>query len=515
MLKLFMMMTLLALVSCTEEISEELKNSETSDALTDAQKFTGATMTLEHKMPEELSYRMHKEGSSTIECSLAAPATGFSASNYYKSLDDYAAGEDPQVINCVLEAQELDLYQNGAELELTVDEFLCEYVTFEPFKYYTHPAGQTTRTLYELECEDTDCDSRCGNTYENIDLSTPGDPTFSGLVDPSTLNCYYDHTDNDGPNCDSGAITTIVFEMTGQDDPVPADRTCTDIWEQTSDVTIDECGGELNACLGGPSVDILDDPDFTTEIYENRELDELVLDFTIASPFSRISEMDFQTNMYIANYSRICSNMTDLADKNDASDYNGLDFQGKESEEIWRSNNYSGADSVNFVVDNEGNTLSSYTRDIGILDNIDGSTDSIFGLNIDTPGTGQEYGSIGYTENPWRGVHKTSSYYAFRCLDKAYDTKAQIRLYIREWDRAYSDTVNPASFALISDVYLDQIMDADGTTTNDGDDYNSVDDWDDFFTNPNGSATPLWLNNKCEETNTTHHFSESGFPGNI
>jgi hypothetical protein len=507
MFRLFLIFTLALSFSCTEEISEELKNSDTSAALTDAQRFTGKKISLEHKMNDELSYRLHKQGSATIECSLASPITGFSAADYYKSLDDYPIGADEQVINCILEAQELDLWKNGADLELTVDEFLCEYVTYEPFKYYNFPAGKTTRVLYELSCEDDNCNPGCGNTYENINDSGPS-ATFSGLVDPQNVACYYDHTENNGPNCDTGTIRTVVYEMTGSVE----EGDCSGTWEQTSSINEAACGGELEACIAGPAVDVLDDPLDQGIIYDNNELEKLVLDFNIPSPYSRIGQTENDnTNLYIANFSRICSNMTDLPDKNDATDYDGLDFQGKESEEIWRSNNYFAADSTNILYDNEGVIENFFSRHIGKFENLDSSVSSPHAI---FSSGGAEYGSIGYTENPWRGIHRTSSYYSFRCLDKAYDTKAQVRLYIREWDRAYSDTVNPSSFALISDIYLDKIMDSDDQT-NDGDDYNSLMDWDDFFANPNLNGNPLWLDNKCEETDTTLHFRRFGFPGSV
>lgn len=526
MFRLLLIFTFILSYSCTEEISEELKNSDTSVALTDAEKFTGKKITLEHKMPDELSYRMHKEGSTVIDCALAAPTTGFSAANYYKSLDDYPVGADPQVINCVLEAQELDLWKNGAELELTVDEFLCEYVTYEPFKYYNFPAGHTTRIVYEASCEEETCSAYCGNTYDSIDPSAgydEGNLVFTDLVDPANLSCYYDHTKNDGPNCDTGKITTITYELGYNSES----DTCETTWLQSSEATEQTCGGELESCIAGPAVDILDDPLDMGLIYDNNELEELVLDFSIASPYSRIDNTGVISNLYIANYSRICSNMTDLSDKNDATDYDGLDFQGKESEELWRSNNYGGAEATTRTYDEDNFVKNVYSRNIGkfmFLDNSVSSPHAIF------QSAGAEYGAIGYTENPWRGVYRTSAYYSFRCLDKAYDTKAQVRLYIREWDRAYSDTVDPSSFALISDIYLDKIMDSDDTT-NDGDDYNTLMDWDDFFTNPNNSAgVPLWLNNKCEDTNEQWdsdgdsaitgadlelYFTRMAFPGSV
>tara|TARA_B100001971_G_C18268036_1_gene596533 strand:- start:108459 stop:110018 length:1560 start_codon:yes stop_codon:yes gene_type:complete len=519
MLRILLGLTLIFTLSCTEEISEELKNSSTSDALTDAQKFNGKSIKLEHLMDEELSYRIHKEGSSSLECELTSPSTGFFAKDYYQDLDDYA-GADPQVANCILEAQELDLWKNGAKLKLTVDEYLCEYVTYEPFKFYDYPAGRTTRVVYEVECDDEACGTGCGNTYENIDLSGGAAAvSFSGAIDPSELSCYYDHSENGGPNCDNGSIKTVTYndttESVDHDDDPSTPNICqitgTTQYVQT-DVSEIDCDGEITACLAGPSVDFFQDPTITTEIYNNEELEEFTQEFTIQAPAERIGESVYDdTNMYIANFSRICSNMTDLPSKNTAADFNGLDFQGKETERIWRSNNYSGSTATNVFIEDEDKVY-NLSRNIGHLTNLDSSQSSVEGLYTD--GSGAEYGSIGYTENPWRGPYRTSAYYSFKCLDKAFDTKAQIRLYIREWDRAYSDTVNPASFAYVSDIHLDEIMDSDDLT-NDNEEYNNRTDWDDFFLNPNSIGTDMWLNNRCMETDTGVMFTRSIFPGTL
>lgn len=499
MLRILLGLTFIFTLSCTEEISEELKNSSTSDALTDAEKFNGKTISLTHKMNEDLSYRIHKEGSSTLEnCELASPTTGFFAKDYYQSLDDYA-GADPQVINCVLDVQELDLWQNGAEVELQVDEFLCEYITYEPFKFYEFPMGRTDQVYYEISCADNNCDPACGNTYASIDLSGAS-PAFSDPIDVTSYTCEYNYSETGGPNCDSGRYRVVEYEMTGSTTPT---NTCTGTFVQTSTVTETDCGGQMINCMGGPSVDILGDPTLSSEIYVNQDLESFTQSFSIGAPAGRLAESDNdKSNLYIANYSRICSNMSQT-DKNDATDFNGISFEGKETENIWKSNNYSAvADSTDTFIEDENNTF-IYTRQIGRFEYPDNSVDST-GFAFATTAAGEEYGAIGYSENPWRGAYRTSAYYSFKCLDKAFDTKAQIRLYIREWDREY-DTDPSTSFARISDIFVGKYMDSDTEVTNDGDSYNNIEDWDDFWLNPNGLGTDVWTNNNCVETD----FSET------
>jgi hypothetical protein len=510
--RLLLIFTILFTYSCTEEISEELKNSDSSNALTDAEKFTGKKITLDHKMSEELSYRMHKAGARNIDCALVSPLTGFRAEDYRKEFGTEA--DDPQGIDCIVEVQELDLYQNGLELELVVDEFLCEYVTYEPFKFYTYPTGHTVRTLYRLECEDEDCDADCGNVYDAIDNTVPGAPTFGTLVSPDTLTCDYDHSDEDGPNCDTGSIRIISYEKTGS----LSETTCAANWTATSNTEEIECGGEFEACLGGPAVDVLPDPSDVGLIYENEDLEKLTIDFSIPSPYSRRAETERDnTNMYIANYSRICA-VPEEGDKTGAFGYSALnfedDFKGHSLEDLYEENNYSGTGAVNRIYDLDGSTNTIFSRDIGALLDLDssvGSTDAYF------TDSGQEYRSIGYSENPWRGVLRTSSYYSFKCLDKAYDVKAQIRLFVREWDREFSETTPDSRFDDISDydqAASTQVMDSTYSDVNQGA-YNDLLDWDDFFENANSSGNRVWLQNECVDTDSTIRFRRAAFPGGI
>lgn len=520
MLRVLLGITLIFSLSCTEEISEELKNSTSSDALTDAEKFVNKSIRLDHKMNEGLSYRMHKAGSRTLDCELAPPALGFDAADYLQ--DEAAYGTDPQIINCFLEAQELDLYQNGATVELTVDEFLCEYITYEPFKFWTHPAGRTDRVLYKVECNDDDCDlaDYCGNTYESIDITGPT-VTFSGLVEPSDEVCRFDHTENDGPNCDIGRIRTITYSMPGTFDAVPADNTCGTNYIATSEVETQECGGDMTACFGGPAVDELDDPTLSSIVYPNEDLESFTQSFTIQAPLSRIGSSDIPaSNMYVSNYSRICS--LSNGDKTDINQYgntspfiaNDTHFTDKELENLWRTNRFDdGVTTVDYLQLNNTTTL-NYPINVGKLLNPDASVSSPH--STITNGAGAEYEAIGYTENAWRGVYRTSSYYAFRCLDKAYDTKAQIRLFIREWDRAYSDTIDPISFEYISDIATTTpLMDSDATTV-DGEEYNNIYDWDDFFIgNATQTGQRTWMDDECTVTEENESFTGILFPGNL
>ena len=89
--------------SCTEEISDELKNTDQSAVENTATRAVGKKMKLTHTMDENLSYHMHSVKGRSYPCELEASGLNFSSSTYEKS-------DSKDVADCILEVEELDLF---------------------------------------------------------------------------------------------------------------------------------------------------------------------------------------------------------------------------------------------------------------------------------------------------------------------------------------------------------------------------------------------------------------------
>lgn len=477
--KLLLLLCLNFIISCNEEIAEEIKNEEDISGETTVS-FDNKSIRLINKIvgengqPSPYSFYLHKEGTLDSACEIQAPALGFDADDYQKNDENYA-------IDCVLEVQELDLFLQGAKVELQVDDLLCEYIGHAPFKFMQYQPGTTTKVIHEVICDSTceeDISSQCGRQYEteNYDESNennffqPG-VTFTNpyLEEP---RCYFDYSDDNGPNCDDGEVRILRYELRPNPNDVVQDENGNDVAScatldpavvRVSQETID-CAGDNLSCLAGPSVDLLEDREVVTQIIDNSELNKFSQEFTYTAP----EEKEYKSNMYLANYSRVCSDTS--TDKTSANVFETLTFKGEEIEDFRF-----------FTGSQRSETGYSYTgnaSDANVLAN-----------------------------SPFRSTYGTMPYYGFYCLDQARDVKAQIRLFIREWDKDFTQT----------DVYLARVSDAGTTVAADANmdnntnqdtnvPWNSFSDWDDFYLDNN-----VFQANQCGLETTD--FAQSNFPG--
>lgn len=571
-------------ISCTEEISDDLKNSDASLSETSiAEKKVGKKMSLSHLMDENLSYYLHSTKGKDYPCELEADADNFQASEYGKA--DYDNGD---VIDCILEVEELDLQFYGVEYELSVDEFLCEYIAYQPYGFYFAPTGESDRKVFNVECDascsdasdaSTLCDSQVGKYAEyNKDIYTYGSADSLSITDifgdykhseDATTDSYckynYEFTDFSGSDqviaCDEGGFQIRNFKIYGDEgfchrpgdptydggsycdgDPnITTEALCTgaNTWigvgycedsngEPTADSTKDNCeltagntwtevpysqcsteetcsgAYSANGCYGqwtAPSCSIADgtanivetDPDdyedcggkhynciagAVTEpdhvsfperlatVFENTDLNSFKKSWSISELMSRQPG----TNIQIANYSKIFSNTSD-------------------------STTLSAPFVSNFI----GNEIETYVP----VPNNDAATLQGFTVHrVDQNNDGRiDYYPYNYTPFYSAAGRSISPYYSFMCLDKAYNPKAQIRLFIREWDREFdtdsgtldnlSDCDDPAVAGGCNDE-TNNIMDNQGYQ--DGDwPWNNVGDWDNFYNFYDGSSNYVSL----------------------
>lgn len=525
-MKFLLLLTIL--VSCTEEISQKVQNSSSADnnTLSEVEKFNDKSIRLVHKMDEELSFIMHKAGSLTDPCEIKSPTLGFKAEDYTKSDTNYA-------IDCILDAEELDLHLRGAKVELQVDDFLCENVEYTPYTFLNFNIGASFNNYYTIQC-DTVCEESgisaikdlCGKTYQTYkgrdDILFSGGFKFIPKTNVGTLTyqagdfpeddrllspekaCRFNY-DEEGIKCDLGRTQEVIIkfessqdldgdgeidQVAGEDiDPV-CNLNSINHYSMTHEVKeVKRCGGTIEACVEEAQTEegyidnywqtvqnsIYEDRDLVTSvssIFRNADLESLAIPFTYKSP----SELGFiGANYPIANYSRICANTSNQ--KNDFENLTASALAGEEIEMLNTSIAFAGGEESVFDIPTPG-----------LTDN------NGYGLRQPIYDSENLMVAIGYAHHPLQGKFGARPYYSFKCLDQARDTKAQIRLFIREWDRDFTE----------SNSYLNRSSDYDTTGTRTMDTYrdaqdltefwNDYDDWDDFFME---NALFVNNNNQC------------------
>ncbi|MBT4791813.1 MAG: hypothetical protein HON90_09595 [Halobacteriovoraceae bacterium] len=513
---------------CVDKISEEVKSSEKlSESDIEAQKFLNKSMRLVNKSAENLSHVLHKTGSLSVGCELQAPTLGFSSLTYDKTKASYTT-------DCIIDAQEYDLYFSGADFEVQVDEHLCEYVAYKPYRFFQYQPGKTTKEEFEVSCdsvcsEEASLSDICGKTYKSVTaafydptetdyelafttgvttaatINTYFSPivprnTYGNIVSPSNpILCEFDYSNTSyhqtsGPNCDEGKITTHNIQISAQEfgvcsDGVSANQsTCVAALEDWTvslicdgvtaatrpvisieEVTYGECGGKSYNCLAGPGNDELDHNKIGT-IYQNVKLEKFSKSISISPP----RDKGYSSNMYAANFSRVCSsNATKTTAQFDTT--------------------------LNLILGHQIEDRPS--RSAFTQYSYDENSD---GINDYTTYGHHPFNSRGSSAYPTSSINP---YYAILCLDKALDVKAQIRLHIREWNRDFNNT--NAYLAKLSDINQSiSLMDGIGDQAI-GESWNDLRDWDDFLAdidmsgtsdlNANSSnADSLFTDNACQ-----------------
>jgi hypothetical protein len=473
-LTLFLMIPVLQ--SCTEEVKgnlEDLSKTSSSTTTTSLKSFK-----VEVADSSVFSYRIHEaqtpENSATPinpsdPCELTT-TTEFDADN-------------PASMDCFVEVEEFDLFYRGLTFGISADQEACEVIEVEPYRFFAFEPGETVSHL------DTDVYLTTITSYPdltpearftavnsalaaNTEIAFTCDTDCDGSVDPgnalcdTTLivgspptSCQYDHSLRDdlrigftGPNCDTGAIRTYTIELTG--------TTCEVASETAIEADESSCGGEIKNCLAGPGLTYIEAEGINPALNDsvvNFSTDgngDLATSLTIQAPF----DSDYISNASIANYTRLCSgdativDNTVLANYDNATDYDFDDLIALSNQTGFQESDYSSA-------------TANYTKATHMFD----------------------------------GIVRTNPYYTFRCLDKAFDVRATIRVAVREWDRSYTDFNNFDAFAIISDISgdlygtsNDPLMDAnnDFDSALYGFQYNTIADLDDLI-GPAPASNPL------------------------
>lgn len=548
---LFTLLIAFIVTSCTEKIADELKKVDSQESSNSNQTLSNKGMRVVSTVNPGFSHLLHKEGNASAGCEILAPSAGWKASNYTK--------QDPSgtiVTDCILDVEELDLYQYGAKLKFDVDENLCEYVTYTPFRFFQYQPGISTKVQFEVGCDEVCgefnedvCNNYDGKLYKTFDEATnyTSSNHFFDSITGNPQTCQFDHSLGDAfaPNCDSGSVTTKHYDITSYPE----------VW-----------------CNGGDLGDFTDRSAANCETAytwaDNGTCDDGVSpDQATCEAATQIWTPNFQCNGVAPAGSRateeLCTAVGELRQfrcelasgnatlnedisKRDVASCGGeaincmegpgtvIEGDPKWTHTLWTNEDLSPI-SEEVIIDapydkeyRDGNMstnryVSSYSRVCSSqgakasyaaasfvgheVENIP-SFLSYSGEIIDSDQNGIEDYII-LADHPFQGTqlrysrprYYVTPYYSFSCLDKSRDIKAQIRVHIREWDREFNS--DSTYLNLVSDFEGsgDVLMDNDGFYDQDQA-WNDREDWDDFLTETSGicTADPSYTNKyDCEE----------------
>lgn len=186
---------------------------------------------------------------------------------------------------CLAEANELDLYFNGATISYNFPGNVCSYARFTPYWYFRWQVGMGVKYLRQV----VDNASPANVTWYESNTGT----SASWVVTTAYQNekCPYDYRQiPGGPNCCLGKYDYIYEQW----------NPTTLVYDKTT-VTGKSWGGEPGNCLGGPAVDTQQrDPFFHTPIgtYKAIESNGLAGQYKVKSPYSQL----FQSNIFVSNF---------------------------------------------------------------------------------------------------------------------------------------------------------------------------------------------------------------------
>jgi hypothetical protein len=180
------------------------------------------------------TYHMHKYGSGnkSAACEIPVASIGDGATLLVDGSND---------ILCWLEADEVQLFYNGADFQLNAPAGYCEYIQIKPYYFWNAPPKNTIKTVESVVCAENN------NTCQSL-----------GGSKEANLTCKGDYTTSGGPNCDEGEITLISHNVSA-DTPENPDTVAIEFKDgiDTPKTTTKKCGGKRSNCYAGPGKDFL------------------------------------------------------------------------------------------------------------------------------------------------------------------------------------------------------------------------------------------------------------------
>jgi hypothetical protein len=337
---------------------------------------------LTHSKSSTSSYVFHVEGqgNDTTGCMITSDQVSESNTST-KGVND---------IDCVLEAGEMDLNTNGFNFRAIVSAGLCEYVSYFPFTYNDFPSINTDAEfdtfVFEGGAPDTVCTaSVTGDGVGSVIVAA--DVMATGVVDSTGAGKNFGETYcTAGTNCTAG-----------------------------TDVSVPACLGDHTAA-GGPNCD---GGEYKVNTYtckdDGNSAGDCVCTLTTAT-----TTCDGEAANCIAG----------------PYEESGLSYPNS----FKYTESFSGLNQDYNVAGKSGRTTniyhSNYSLGMGCFETGSSNylldTDNWNGNLAASSASTNGFGSV----SPFEGIH-SNKFYTFHCLDAAFDTKARIRVVIRDWDRSF------------------------------------------------------------------------------
>ena len=295
-------------------------------------------------------------------------------------------------ILCWLEADEVQLFFNGASFQLNAPPGQCDYIRVSPYYFWTHPPANSKKVVKTVECDD----------------SSNGLCIGLGGVTEADTKCVGDYTSTDGPNCDEGFVTINAYAVLQG--------------KQSFAKITKACDGKRVNCYGGPGVDLsVSKKGFPIPMnYLAFNGESVNYSITAPGPLGK----GYFSNHYISNFTQTFSTGLNTYDYTKTSSNTGMELFGRTSSTS--SPTYSNIGDASF--DNSaGLTASSIAA-------VDYGLDPLKRADATLRKNG---------EKTWETLaspitYTTQPFYEFSCLNYAHEVKGRIRVQIREWNQEFA-----------------------------------------------------------------------------
>jgi hypothetical protein len=428
--KLTLLVMAFAMVGCNEQVSPKLQDANSSTVVPPTVTPSEYYLKVTNTSPAIQNYILHRSGfgnaNTPCEVRKSIPLTN----------DIYRSGDVDSDITCYFEAEELSLSHGGFSIEFESSPNTCEYVGYTPFSFYNRIPGSSTSTLNQVVCETDNVtaahisgefNTRGEDKDGAIDCNEFVDNDFTSTVRKSFITendaelCRFNYQDGDKEMCDEGTIQVNELRISySVDDGVKS-------YEAKRTI---RCGGKHYNCIKGPI--------HQEEDEDAKKMSSLIEIYQTEKNQTYVEKREYKgileeaENYFYANHRRHLSNVL-------------IDFEDPTS--FFYADAFTGASNYQSLL------MENYSKNL----KMDGSKiidDTTWdNASIVYSGADPMYHARPYASDPFmamKGEMRTSPFYTVQCLDRAFETKARIRIVVRDWDRVKSG--DSSKRELISDI---------------------------------------------------------------
>lgn len=345
------------------------------------------------------TYHMHKYGqaNAAVDCEIPVSSLADGETLLTDQTGDGSNSSANDIV-CWLEAEELQLYHNGVDLQINVPAGYCDYVRIEPYFFWQWIPANTNKTLKAVTCDD----SAAGYCTAAGGVQTPS------VFEQACVADYSKQVPDPGPNCDEGSVTINTYAYTSPGAVV------------TTYGEPKKCGGKRSNCLAGPGKDYHVNTGGYPVGFDHWTWSGETVTYSVTKP-DNLGKNLF-SNRYVANYTNQFTTGTYTYDYTTVTSITGLE----------KYSDYDKSYSYSYAA-----TLQAGTST--------GSTTTVAITRIDTSVSGITSGAISatdYASDPLKDSSGTvvNPFYTFTCLNSAEEVKGRIRLQVREWNQKFTTT---------------------------------------------------------------------------